>query len=154
MHTFISFLFDAAQLAHWVVPEWCRFLDRSFVEGSIIRALDSQRPAAERWLEARREAAFGRPASAAAAADAGASGTPGRAVSARKPLMPGPPMPLAEPRKPPPPAPVLLPPVFRASPMPTDVHSRTLEEVEVRLMWGVEWGSVRGCRLPCNAVVH
>ena len=54
MHTFITFLFDEEVNAHWVKPEWCRFLDRAFIEGTIQASLSKYRPAANRWLEARR----------------------------------------------------------------------------------------------------
>ena len=155
MHTFVSFLFDDALIAHWVKPEWCRFLDRSFVEvrivtvgsisrkpssppvppvqGSIIGSLDKHRPAAERWLEARREAAFGTRGSTPRDVVSGVSAAGSRVSSGRQPLLPGPPMRLAEPRKAPAPPPVLLPPMFRAAPMPMPQSERGLADVEVRV---------------------
>jgi hypothetical protein len=54
MHTFVSFMFDDAAISHWVKPEWFKFLDRSYVEGTLVASLNKYRPAAERWLDARR----------------------------------------------------------------------------------------------------
>ena len=154
-YTLVAFAFDRATLDQWVVEQWAKFLDRSFVE-ELLDALDQQRPGAMVWLESRYTKAFGHSQLVSAGAGAGAgagTGTSGAALDSTassgaaggKP--PPPPGVTALPRKAPTvavapnitrpkprfaPEPQRIAQFVRALPVPEWIEATTLEEIEQR----------------------
>lgn len=137
MYRFVSFLWDAALVNEWLKEGWCKFLDRSYVEGTLLASLERHRPAAERWLARHRDAAFGAAGSgtargaAAAAGSGGAddSGTPGRRKGGLRPLtVPVAPK-LTAPRPRALPEPIRIPQAVRANAMPGNLEDLTLDDL-------------------------
>jgi hypothetical protein len=135
VQTVVGFLFDRAAVAEWVREGWCKFLDRGYVEETLLGGLDALRPEAEAWLDGNRTKAFGHHNTGTGRSTGGAGGAapiPGSAAAPKRaPTVPVAPK-LTQPKPRTAPEPVRIPQAIKAVPVPAWIESTTLEEIERR----------------------
>lgn len=59
MHTFLGFLLDEVAIHEYVVEEWVKHLDRSYVNSTLLDRIERHRNALSYWMDRNRERAFG-----------------------------------------------------------------------------------------------
>ena len=59
MHILLRFLFDREAVKTWLLDEWCRALDREYVERELLGGLDRHAAEVRAWLAETHAAAFG-----------------------------------------------------------------------------------------------
>lgn len=59
MHIFLSFIFNESYVNEWIKESWCKFLDRNYVESTLLADLQFFRAAVSLWLENNFTKAFG-----------------------------------------------------------------------------------------------
>lgn len=130
MFTLVSFVYDAAVMAQWVKEGLCKFLDRSYVESTLLAGLDSSRQDAMQWLDKNMAQAFGK--MQPLASRTGLNGTAG-AHFHKKPVTVAVAPLLTQPKPRTAPEPLRIPQHVTAKPIPSWIEKRSLADIQAEL---------------------
>jgi hypothetical protein len=129
MQTLLGFLLDRRSMSEWVKEGWCRFLDRNYVEGTILAELEHHEPELRAWMDGNHFKAFGHtrglPPSGTAASSTAIPGPPPKRATT-VPVAPN----LTVPKPRTAPEPERIPQGIKANPVPEWIERTTLAEIE------------------------
>ena len=151
MHIFLSFIFNESLVNEWIKESWCKFLDRLYVENTLLKDLHTYRPAISIWLENNFTKAFGhgvlakqRKAQQLSLVATPSSATSGednvdlhnKSITSTSVIKKPPTIPIApkltQPKPRIAPEPERIPQKIQANPVPTWIENTTLEAIELQ----------------------
>eukprot|EP01138_Halocafeteria_seosinensis_P006232 gb/GECG01006373.1/.p1 GENE.gb/GECG01006373.1/~~gb/GECG01006373.1/.p1 ORF type:complete len:910 (+),score=221.53 gb/GECG01006373.1/:1-2730(+) len=128
MVTLMEFVFDRPTLEKWCKEEWCKFLDRTFIEKDILARLERHRKRAEKWIVAKQSTAYSGGTVRSSSKDGDESQS--RAQESKPKTTEPKPFNLTQPRPRFLPEPEKIPKKIQANEVPSYIHKKSLKEIE------------------------
>lgn len=126
MCTLMEFMFDRPTVEKWCKEQWCKFLDRTFIEEDILARLERHRKRAEKWIRSKQSIAYG--ASTRRSSKTEEDDKAGK-EAAPKSTVPKP-FNLTQPRPRYLPQPEKIPKQIKANEVPEYIHKKSLRQIE------------------------